>query len=135
MIHVCAAVICVNGKYLVSSRPDGRHLAGKWEFPGGKLHDDEARAECLCREILEELGVSVIVLDKMFSITHKYPEKTVCLDFFRALPEEINDFSPVGLDGQEIAWLSVEEFSRYDFAEADKPFVEMLERQPKLREL
>lgn len=62
----------------------------------------------------------------MFSATHTYPEKTVCLDFLRAVPEDVKKIKPEGLDGQEIAWLPVEEFSYYDFAEADKPFVEML---------
>ena len=126
MIHVCVAAICIGDKYLITSRPEGKNLAGKWEFPGGKLHDGENRAECLKREILEELGISIIVLDKMFSVTHTYPEKIVCLDFFRAVPEDVKNFKPEGLDGQEIVWLSVEKFSSYDFAEADKPFIEML---------
>ena len=126
MIHVCAAVICLNGRYLIASRPEGKHLAGKWEFPGGKLHDNENGAGCLKREIFEELGISIVVLDKMFSVIHTYPEKTVCLDFFRAVPEDVKIFKPEGLDGQKIAWLSVENFYCYDFAEADKPFIEML---------
>ncbi len=130
MIHVCAAVIRLNGRYLVTSRPEGKHLAGKWEFPGGKLHDNENCAECLNREIVEELGISIVVLDKMFSVTHDYPEKTVCLDFFRAVPEDIKNFKPEGLDGQKIAWLSIEKFSCYDFAEADKPFIKMLTSAP-----
>lgn len=128
MIHVCAAVICLNGRYLVTSRPEGKHLAGKWEFPGGKLHDNENSAECLKREIFEELGISIEVLDKMFSVTHDYPEKTVCLDFFRAVPEDVKNFKPECLDGQKIVWLPVEKFSYYDFAEADKPFVAMLNK-------
>lgn len=128
MIHVCAAVICLDGKYLATSRPEGKHLAGKWEFPGGKLHDEENSAECLKREILEELGITIVVLDKIFSIIHSYPEKTVCLDFFRAVPEDVKNFKPQGLDGQEIAWISAGKFLSYDFAEADKPFVEMLNK-------
>lgn len=128
MIHVCAVVICLNGRYLVTSRPEGKHLAGKWEFPGGKLSDNENSAECLKREIFEELGIAIVVLDKMFSVIHTYPEKTVCLDFFRAIPEDIKKFNPKGLDGQEIAWIPVKNFSYYDFAEADKPFIEMLEK-------
>lgn len=131
MIHVCAAVICLDGRYLITSRPKGKHLAGKWEFPGGKLHDGEGNAECLRREIFEELGIAIVVLDKMFSTTHIYPGKTVCLDFFRAVPEDVKKFKPKRLDGQEIAWLAVEKFSHYDFAEADKPFVEMLRKKMK----
>lgn len=126
MIHVLAAVICLDGRFLVATRPDGTHLAGKWEFPGGKIEVDETAGEGLKREIEEELGVFVIVLDKMFSTIHSYSEKTICLDFYRALPKDMNNFNPKPLDGQELAWVRREDLPSYDFAEADKGIIEFL---------
>lgn len=126
MIHVLAAVICLDEKFLVATRPDGAHLAGKWEFPGGKIEPYETAGEGLQREIEEELGVSVFVLDKVFSTIHSYPEKTVCLDFYRTLPEDISNFNPKPLDGQELAWVSRKDMKSYDFAEADKEIIDFL---------
>lgn len=126
MIHVLAAVICLEEKFLVATRPDGTHLAGKWEFPGGKIEPDETASEGLEREIDEELGVSVIVLDKIFSTIHSYSEKTVCLDFYRVLPENMNGFNPKPLDGQQLAWIQRSDMKEYDFAEADKDIIDFL---------
>lgn len=126
MIHVLAAVICLDEKFLVATRPDGTHLAGKWEFPGGKIEPDETAGEGLKREIEEELGVSVIVLDKIFSTIHSYSEKTVSLNFYRALPENMNMFNPKPLDKQELTWVKREDLLSYDFAEADKGIISFL---------
>lgn len=126
MIHVLAAIICVDDKFLIATRPDGAHLAGKWEFPGGKLEPFETPGEGLKREIEEELGVSIIVLDKIFHTVHAYPEKTVCLHFYRALPEDKETFDPKPLDGQELAWAKRSEMKSYDFAAADKNIIEFL---------
>jgi 8-oxo-dGTP diphosphatase len=126
MIHVLAAVICLDGKFLIATRPDGTHLAGKWEFPGGKIEPEETAPEGLKREIQEELGVSVIILDKIFTSVFSYPEKTVSLDFYRALPENMNDFNPIPMDDQELAWVKRSEMKSYDFAEADKDIIEFL---------
>lgn len=126
MIHVLAAVICINDRFLIATRPNGTHLAGKWEFPGGKIEPYETAGDGLKREIKEELGVAVIVMDKMFSTIHSYSEKTVCLDFYRALPEDMNNFNPKPLDGQELAWVKKSDMKSYDFAEADKGIIEFL---------
>ncbi len=126
MIHVLAAVICLNNKFLVATRPDGRHLAGKWEFPGGKIQSGETAQEGLKREIEEELGVSIIVLDKIFATIHSYFDKTVCLDFYRALPEDMDKFTPEPLDKQEFAWVDRRDLLTYDFAEADRRIIEFL---------
>jgi len=126
MIHVLAAVICLDDKFLIATRPDGAHLAGKWEFPGGKVEPYETAWEGLRREIKEELGVSIIVIDKIFTTIFSYPEKTVCLDFYRAFPENRDDFYPKPLDGQELAWVGRSDMKSYDFAEADKDIINFL---------
>ena len=78
------------------------------------------------REIEEELGVSIIVLDKIFATIHSYFDKTVCLDFYRALPEDMDKFTPEPLDKQEFAWVDRRDLLTYDFAEADRRIIEFL---------
>ena len=82
-IVVVAAIIERDGRFLVTLRPDGTHLAGHWEFPGGKVHDSETHVEALRREVFEELDCVVDVGELAHSVTHAYPEKTVQLFFYR----------------------------------------------------
>ena len=82
-IEVVAAVIEQDGRFLLTLRPDGTHLAGHWEFPGGKVHEGETHAEALQRELLEELDIVGAVGELVHTVTHAYPEKTVTLFFYR----------------------------------------------------
>jgi len=126
IIHVCAAVICLKEHYLLTSRPIGKHLEGFWEFPGGKLHQNETVGECVKRELKEELGVEVIPLDLIYSIEHVYPEKTVYLEFVRTLPENLSDFKPKALEGQGIQWVHFSKLNEVTFVPADYPLAEYL---------
>ncbi len=122
-IEVCAAVVRQNGKLLLCRRPEGGAMAGFWEFPGGKRHDGESYAECLRREIIEELGVEIIVLDLISSLTHEYPDKLVHLRFYRSMlmapPDKLRN-----LDGQEIGWFSIPDIPVGELLPADKPLAE-----------
>ncbi len=129
MIFVCAAVIKLNGKYLLTSRPPGKHLAGRWEFPGGKLDENETPQACLIREIKEELGVDIIPGRKIFTIEYKYPEKEVHLEFYSAIPLDVDDFSPFPHDGQQIKWELPEYLNKVDWVPADWPLAEYLMRE------
>ncbi len=82
-IVVVAAVIERGGRFLVTRRIEGTHLAGYWEFPGGKVHEGETQEAALQREILEELNAGVLHLRKIFHTAHAYPERTIELHFFR----------------------------------------------------
>ena len=82
-IVVVAAVIEENGKFLVARRLEGTHLAGFWEFPGGKVHDGETHEEALAREIAEELSSGISDLRRIFHTAHTYPERTVDLHFYQ----------------------------------------------------
>ena len=126
MIHVCAAVIKLNGKYLLTSRPPGKHLAGQWEFPGGKVHADETAEDCLVRELQEELGVDIITLDKIYSIKYEYPEKKVFIEFFRALPLDVMNFNPMSLEGQGIRWEEPGSLCDVNWVPADLPLAKRL---------
>src|ERR1051326_8002428 len=82
IIDVVAAIIRRNGKILITQRLKNVHLAGLWEFPGGKVEAGEALKDALVREIREELGIEVRVGDEFFRTEHDYPSKSVRLYFF-----------------------------------------------------
>ncbi len=79
MIDVTCAIIERHGMVLVVRRGQGRHLAGLWEFPGGKLHEGESPRECIVREIREELCLEVSPYASLEPSVHSYPEKTIRL--------------------------------------------------------
>ena len=128
IIHVCAAVIKINGRYLLTSRPPGKHLAGQWEFPGGKVNINETSHDCLVRELREELGVNIIPLEVIYSITYEYPEKKVFLEFFKAAPTGLMDFNPIPHEGQKIRWEEPHKLLDVDWVPADLPLAEYLSR-------
>ena len=121
-IVVVAAIIERDGCFLVTLRPDGTHLAGHWEFPGGKVHDSETHVEALRREVFEELDCVVEVGELAHSVTHAYPEKTVQLFFYRCgLRGE-----PKPIIGQQMQWVRKSELSRLPFPEADRDLIKLL---------
>ena len=115
-IQVAAGLIFREGRLLITQRPAGGHLEGHWEFPGGKCEPGETMPECLQRELYEELGITTTIGQCVESISHVYPEKSVELEFFLCT---IAAGEPKGLDGQNIAWVSVEELDGYEFPAAD----------------
>ena len=122
LVHVVAAVIQRESRYLITRRNEGTHLAGLWEFPGGKVGAAEAPEAALRRELREELGVDAAVGDLMETVTWSYPEKTVHILFFRcALHGE-----PRPQEGQEMRWAEGPALPTYAFPEADRRLVERL---------
>lgn len=121
-IIVTAAVIERDGSLLLTRRLDGTHLAGTWEFPGGKCEGDEPLEACLRRELAEELGVGVEVDEEVFSARHAYPEKTVQLHFFACRLRS----EPRPLLGQEMRWVPRAALRSLRFPEADRELVERL---------
>jgi 8-oxo-dGTP diphosphatase len=121
-IVVVAAIIERDGRFLVTLRPAGTHLAGHWEFPGGKVHHSETHVEALRREVFEELDCVVDVGELAHSVTHAYPEKTVQLFFYRcALTGE-----PKPIVGQQMRWAEKSELSAMPFPEADRDLIKLL---------
>lgn len=123
-IVVVAAVIERDDAFLLTLRPDGTHLAGHWEFPGGKVHESETHAEALRREIFEELDAVVTVADLVHTVTHAYPEKTVQLFFYRC--DLLGEAKP--MMGQEMRWVPRRELATLPFPEADRDLIESLAR-------
>jgi len=121
-IVVTAAVIERDGYFLVARRLDGTHLAGCWEFPGGKCEPTETPSDCLVREIREELNAAVHVGGEILRTSYRYPDREVELRFFRcALVGE-----PVPMLGQQIRWVSRSDLRTLDFPPADRELVDLL---------
>ena len=121
-IIVVAAIIERDNAFLLTERPDGAHLAGYWEFPGGKVDGHESHAEALRREVFEELDAVVDVGELTHSVTHAYPEKTVQLFFYRCdLRGE-----PKPMMGQQMRWVHKGELARLPFPEADRELITLL---------
>ncbi|MGH9347153.1 MAG: (deoxy)nucleoside triphosphate pyrophosphohydrolase [Vicinamibacterales bacterium] len=122
MIVVVAAVIEDDGRFLVTRRQAGVHLAGLWEFPGGKLDPGESHAEGLRREIREELDAGVVVGELVLATMHTYPEKTVTLYFYRCTL----DGMPRPQVGQEMRWVPRDELPALGFPPADAELIKVL---------
>lgn len=121
-VIVTAAVIERDGRFFMTRRLKDTHLAGMWEFPGGKCGPDESLVESLERELMEELGSGSVVGDEIFTVEHAYPERTVRLHFFATtLLDE-----PQPLLGQEMRWVSRNELRQLQLPEADRGLVELL---------
>jgi len=123
-IEVVAAVIERDGKLLITRRPEGSHLSGLWEFPGGKPQPGETFEQALRREIDEELGAEVSVGERIETIEWQYPDKRVRLVFFRC---DVRG-EPRPLEGQEMAWVTPADLARYEFPPADAPLIQRLRR-------
>jgi mutator protein MutT len=122
---VVAAVVEDRHRFLVTRRPPGVHLAGMWEFPGGKIDPDESHVAALRRELREELGVDADVGELVHDTTHAYPEVTVALYFYRCrLVGE-----PTPLLGQEMRWVPREELPSLGFPPADAELIDLLQRR------
>jgi len=123
MISVAAAIIFNQNLILIARRSNGKHLAGYWEFPGGKIEADESPEACLIREIKEELGITIKVNSFLTENIHHYAEKTILLKAYHCSftggQIQLNDHD-------QIAWVLPEQLKDYVLAPADIPFINYL---------
>lgn len=114
-----------NGRLLIALRPENTMLGGLWEFPGGKKKANESLRQTVKRELKEELGVNVEVLEKFMNLKHAYSHFKITLHAYwcRLAPDSIE---PVAKSSQEIRWVRVEELGRYPFPKANKILTEKL---------
>lgn len=120
-INVVAAVIYVNGKFLLSKRLDHLHQGGKWEFPGGKIEQNETAQDALSRELKEELNITPVSSSPYYQLQFDYPEKQVHLSFW--LVSQIEG-EPTGVEGQPVAWFDKSELANLTFPDANAPLLE-----------
>jgi 8-oxo-dGTP diphosphatase len=121
-VVVVAAVIEQNNTFLVTRRQAGVHLAGLWEFPGGKIDPSESHADALRREMREELDTDVEVGDLIYHTTHDYPDRTIALYFYRCALKG----APTPLLGQEMRWATRAELPTLGFPPADEELIRAL---------
>jgi mutator protein MutT len=132
VVHVVAgALIDGAGRVLLAERPAGRHLAGGWELPGGKLEPAEARRAGLARELREELGIEVIAAHPLLCTRHAYPDRTIRLDVW-VVPQFGGE--PRALDGQRLQWCDGAALAAADLLPADRPVVTALRLPEQLTE-
>ena len=124
IVHVAVAVIVNDAdEVCISLRHEHAHQGGLWEFPGGKVESDETVEQALSREIKEELGLDILHSRPLIRIKHDYGDKSVCLHV-----RKITGFRgrAVGLEGQDVKWVPIEDLTDYDFPEANQAVIKSL---------
>ena len=122
VVVVAAAIVERNDRFLLTRRLQGTHLAGAWEFPGGKCEPGESLEGCLARELMEELAVECTVGRPILVTRHVYAEQTVELHFFATTLSG----DPVPQLGQEMRWASRGDLGTLPFPEADRELIQLL---------
>jgi 8-oxo-dGTP diphosphatase len=122
-LRVVVGILIRENKILMTKRPPGKSYQGYWEFPGGKLEENESSKEALVRELHEELGIKVISANLWFQHTHQYPDKHVNLEIclvstFRG--------EPYSKEKQTLAWVGLEEVSSFPLLAGNAPIIERI---------
>lgn len=111
------------GRILVAQRPPGSHLAGLWEFPGGKREPGESPFEALVRELHEELGIRVTAAHPLIGVPFAYPGKRIHLDVWQV---ERYDGEPWSREGQALQWVEPSALGDLAMPAADHPVITAL---------
>ena len=125
-VRVGIGLIEHQGAYLIRRRLEGQAMAGYWEFPGGKCEPGEALAETTRRECFEEVGVEVVVGEKIHEVEHRYPHGLVQLHYFRC---RIAGTSRALSADSGFQWVAATDLLRYRFPEANDAVIEILARE------
>ena len=121
---VAAALWNRAGELLIAQRPPGKALAGRWEFPGGKVDGAESELAALRRELREELGVEVEIARPLMRINATSPGREIELSLW--VVDAFNG-TPRALDGQRLKWVPPGALYAQDILEADRPFIDALQ--------
>jgi len=125
VLVVACALIDTDGRVLIAERPEGRPLAGLWEFPGGKVETGERPEQTLIRELKEELGISVneACLAPLTFASHAYP------DFHLLMPLYVCrrwDGAVTAQEGQKLRWVMPNRLREFPMPPADEPLISHL---------
>ncbi|MBI4003980.1 MAG: (deoxy)nucleoside triphosphate pyrophosphohydrolase [Candidatus Omnitrophica bacterium] len=121
-LHVAFALVERRGKYLICQRSPGTHLAGYWEFPGGKREPGESWEACLRRELREELGVRLRNVRPFTILRYRYPTRFIAFKVFRCRIVG----SPKALQVNRFQWVSAPQLRRFRFPPADQGLIDSL---------
>jgi 8-oxo-dGTP diphosphatase len=125
VLVAAVALIDTDGRVLLAERPAGKHLAGMWEFPGGKVQPGETPEAALIRELDEELGISTheSCLAPFTFASHTYPEFHLLMPLYVCRKWE---GIVTAREGQRLQWVRPAQLADYPMPPADKPLVAML---------
>lgn len=115
------------GRVLLAQRPEGKHMAGLWEFPGGKVHADETPEEALVREMKEELDLAVTAADlsPLTFVSHSYEQFHLFMPLYLC---RLWNGTPKAMEGQSLAWVHPQNFDNYTMPPADGPLADWLQK-------
>lgn len=113
-------------RILVTRRPEGVHLAGYWEFPGGKVEASEKPEDAAVREAMEEVGLAVIVEHGMLPVVHTYPDRTVHLLPFLCTTV---DPDPMPVTPNDARWVHYDSLASLHFPDGNRAIVEALQKE------
>jgi 8-oxo-dGTP diphosphatase len=127
--HVVAgAIFDGTGRLLLAERPAGKHMAGGWEFPGGKREPGEERFDTLKRELQEEIGIDIIEAEPLISYEHQFVDRTIKLDLWFVLKYT---GTPQSLEGQNLRWVTLDQLNDVGLLAADAPMIEPIRERAK----
>jgi 8-oxo-dGTP diphosphatase len=109
---------------LIDKRKVGGAMGGLWEFPGGKIEAGETVADCIIREIREELAIDITVGEHLISIEHTYPTFQITLIVHHC---EYIGGTPQPIESDEIRWVEVSDLNRYEFPEANVAIINAIQ--------
>ena len=123
-MHVMAGLIVdTDGRVLLAERPQGKHLGGFWEFPGGKLEPGESAFAALARELREELGIELKSATPLIRVPWTYDDRTLVLDAWHV---DRWDGTPQSLEGQALQWCDPAQIDPESMTPADRPILQAL---------
>ena len=123
-MHVAVGIIHnAYGEILIAQRMQGKYKPGLWEFPGGKIENDESIFQALQRELQEELAIRVIAAEPWLQIQHDYSDRIVLLEVW-----QVTKFTgtALGAEGQPIRWVSHQQLSQYEFPAGNQAILQKL---------
>lgn len=125
LLVVAVALRDASGRVLLAQRPEGKSLAGLWEFPGGKLDPQEVPEQALCRELAEELGITVDPEDliPLTFASHAYGQIHLLMPLYACARWQ---GLPMPREGQNLAWVAPSDFADYPMPPADQPLAAFL---------
>ncbi|MBT3551632.1 MAG: (deoxy)nucleoside triphosphate pyrophosphohydrolase [Rhodospirillaceae bacterium] len=126
LLVAAVALIDIDGRVLLAERPEGKAMAGLWEFPGGKLGIGETPEAALIRESKEELGIDITqsCLAPLFFASHAYEDFHLLMPLFAC---RVWQGTPTPLEGQVLKWVRPYDMGGYEMPPADAPLVALLQ--------
>lgn len=127
LVLVSAVVLAnADNEILIAQRPEGKSMAGMWEFPGGKVEQGESPEFALCRELKEELGIETreCCLTPLGFASHAYEKFHLMMPVFVC---RMWEGTPTSMEGQALQWVKPMDLAKYDMPPADIPLIHQIQ--------